>query len=390
VYTYNTLKDEGWVSVSAGITYNKLSDFNKNMTIVAKNPNSSLLDNFTMNANANPNNLSPTYEQLALETGAIYYDNDTTGGRIPSNSYLNDLQRYGRKELQQHMVSTKGSIGEYAFSFGANYSHKFYIGATFGIQDVYYEEIQNHTETNILGDYLKSFAFNQNFNITGTGYNLKVGIIYRPIDEVRLGLAFHTPTFYNLHSEFTTDMNTTFANAATLNATSPTYDYDYYVTTPMKTILSAAFQIGQAGLISVDYENIDYSKATIGADSDPDNYYVGINSNVQNSFKATGNVKIGGELKLGLFALRAGGGFYGNPYKSDQFNKDAKTFSYSGGFGYRDKSFFCDFAYIMIESKYKYKLYDYADQNNNGATTPELADVDSKFGRFIATFGLKF
>ena len=31
-------------------------------------------------------------------------------------------------------------------------------------------------------------------NMTGTGVNFKMGLIVKPINELRLGVAFHTPT----------------------------------------------------------------------------------------------------------------------------------------------------------------------------------------------------
>lgn len=37
-------------------------------------------------------------------------------------------------------------------------------------------------------------------NMTGTGVNFKMGLIVKPINELRLGVAFHTPTFFNVNS----------------------------------------------------------------------------------------------------------------------------------------------------------------------------------------------
>lgn len=32
----------------------------------------------------------------------------------------------------------------------------------------------------------------------GNGVNFKMGVILRPIDNIRLGFAFHTPTYYTM------------------------------------------------------------------------------------------------------------------------------------------------------------------------------------------------
>ena len=213
VYTYNTNRDEGWVSASFGMAYNRLNDFNRNVTITAVNPYSSLLDGYISNLNWNnvgnedlsSNYLYENYEGLAKKTDAIWYSN----GR-----YTNDFdanQKWG--ETQTRVITTNGGIGEYAFSFGANYSHKLYLGLTLGIDNLNYKEIKTHTESgtpNITGFELDNFTFTDYFRTWGTGYNLKLGMIYKPIDFLRLGFAFHTPTYYVLSSEYYTAMDATY------------------------------------------------------------------------------------------------------------------------------------------------------------------------------------
>ncbi|MDP4208941.1 MAG: hypothetical protein Q8928_09020 [Bacteroidota bacterium] len=403
VYTFNTNKDQGWVSTSLGVTYNRLSDFNRNITIVGKNTNSSMLDEFIMNANSVPgttlnekvNNLDYNYELLAWDTYALFYDKKSTSATY--NLFLHDFKDFGYNQDVERTITTKGGIGEYAFSFGANYSHQLYLGATIGIQSVSYDELKSHSEYNNSSDYLTSFTFNDQFNVRGTGYNFKAGLIYRPIELIRIGLAFHTPTFYNLDSEFSTSMSTQFKNSPPDNTQNQTSfysstdvtTYSYKITTPMKTIASVALQ-SQYGILSLDYEFVDYTKAKVRAD---DYAYTTANNNIQNSFRATGNLKIGAELKAGDYAIRGGYGYYGSPYKSDQFNKDASTQSYSFGMGYRGKSFFLDFGYIVFNSTYYHKLYDYeyySTTDNKTYVVPELSKIKSSSGRIIATLGFKF
>ncbi|HEY4787060.1 MAG TPA: hypothetical protein VIH57_13475 [Bacteroidales bacterium] len=406
VYTYNTNKEEGWVSASFGIAYNRLNDFNKNATITAVNPYSSMLDGFTTNLNWNligtgqdiPSTLAndPSYsyyENLAYNTNAIWIDH--TPGSIDSGYFVNDFKDKG--ELQQRIITTKGSIGEYAFSFGANYSNKLYLGATVGIDHVDYQEIKNHNESQTpSSNIMDNFTFIDNFKTWGTGYNIKIGLIYKPIDLIRLGLAFHSPTYYSLSSEFYTSMNVNFKSIPQGLNDTHYYDqtnvatFDYNITTPMRLVTSLAFQFQQLGVLSVDYEFVDYTSAKIRADNDP---FTDVNNLVQNTYRSTGNLKIGAEAKIGDFALRAGFGYYGSPYNSNQFNKDASTTSYSFGLGYRGKSFFLDLGYILFNTKYIYKLYDYEELNttdNKYYIYPETADMNSKYGKIAMTLGFRF
>jgi hypothetical protein len=384
VFAYNSNREMGWVGLSLGFAYNRLIDFNRNITIQTPSASSSYLDEFVYNANNN--NYSDFYEGLAYNTFAIDKDNQ---GYF---SDFDDVGHYGQN--QRRILNIKGGVGEYAFSIAGNYSNKLYVGATFGVQRMRYEENKVHDESNIPGDYLSTFKFTDNYYSYGTGYNFKIGAIYRPIDPVRLGVAFHSPTFYNLESEFDTDMSTSFTTSPTndnkvnFRDNTETQLYDFNVTTPLKLIFSGAFQ-HKFGLISVDYEWVDYSKSKIRGEDDP---FSDVNGIIQSNYRRTGNLKIGGELKLDEFAIRGGYGFYGSPYSSNHINKNANTESYSFGIGYRGESMFIDLGYIAFNTKYKYNLYNHEVQNAQGQWNleTERADLDSRINRFVLTVGFKF
>lgn len=46
--------------------------------------------------------------------------------------------------------------------------------------------------------------------MNGVGTNLKFGVIYRPIPEIRLGAAIHTPTWYNMNYSMATSIYSSF------------------------------------------------------------------------------------------------------------------------------------------------------------------------------------
>jgi hypothetical protein len=382
VLNSNSNKDIGWVSASFGFAYNKLIDFNKNITITGVNNTSSYLDEFLLYANSG--SIDSYYEDLAINSNAIFYS-------IDDGYYLNDFKDFGYGQDQRRMINLKGNVGEYVLSFGANYSNNLFLGATLGIQSVDYSEEKIHDEYNIPGTQLSSFTFNDYFSYKGVGYNFKIGAIYKPIDFLRLGFAFHTPTYYSVKSDYSTDMHTWFYSANE-NKGKDVYsdftEYDFKVTSPLKLIFSGALQ-GKLGVLSFDYEYVDYSASKIRGDNDP---FTDVNQTIQDIYRVTGNLKIGGELKLDQFALRAGYGYYGSPYNSNHFNKNANTQTYSAGFGYRGENFFIDFGYILFDTKYKYNLYSYEapDSNNNWQVYDERADLESKINRFVVTVGFRF
>ena len=85
--------------------------------------------------------------------------------------------------------------------------------------------------------------------------------------------------------------------SANYEAYSPYGDYDYKLETPMKAIFSAAYVIGKAGLISVDYEYVDYSTMKLRDGGDGYNF-LDENQAIEEAYKAVGNLHIGAEYRV--------------------------------------------------------------------------------------------
>ena len=353
VFNNDLHRESGWVSTSFGIGYNRLNSFNQTIYMSGINNNSSLLDNFVDYANGTlPANLNDYYEGVAFDTYAI----DT----VSTTSYFNDFNLDGYGQKQSREVKSKGSTGEYAFSFGANYSHRLYIGATIGIQRVRYEQDIIHTESDP-GDiinYMDYFNFYENLRTTGVGYTFKIGAIARPFDFLRVGAAFHLPTFYNLKDEYSTSMEANFdaedSNLGFQEAFSPLGEYKYQLRSPSRLILSATGTIGKMGMISADYEFVDYTKANLDAN---DYRFEDENAAIDAIYRAAHNLRLGGELRLGLAYLRAGYAFYASPFATSEPNVDADNQILTAGFGFRNKDYFVDFSFSNNSSQTRYYMY---------------------------------
>jgi len=379
VSTYNTNRNEVWVSASFAIGYNRLNDFNQNISIVGHDAHSSLLDEFAANSNGLTSTpASPYYEDLAYNTYLLNIP-DTT---IKPYVYTNVLKGiYGQDQEEQ--ITTRGGIGEYTFSFGANYSNKLYLGLTVGIQSLRYDEVKHHTETEVTPiPEFHSFTLDEYFNTTGTGYNLKLGAIYKPVEMVRLGLAFHLPTFYKLESEFHTNMDAYFDPDPNfddhLNARSDNQINDYNLVTPAHLIGSVALQFGSMGLLSFDYDYVNYPSAKLRSDNDS---YTDINDMIQNNYRSASNFRIGGELRFDNLYLRGGYAYYGTP-NTEKTGKAKASFSQaSAGFGLRTRTFFFDVGVADRFQDEKYYLYH---------TPPAIADIKTSNITGVATFGFRF
>ena len=381
--------ESGVVSFSFGLGFNKLGSFSMNSLAEGANSNNSILTYFSENMNANYYNildkedatLDPYYEKLAWDTYLVNRDD-------VAHEYYNDIKDNNYGQSQRKSTDHRGYINEYLLSLGANFNHKFYLGATVGIHDVYSKENANLYEWDAKNNipYFNDLNFDTYLRTTGSGFNVKIGAIYKPTENLRLGLAVHTPTFYKFHDEYNSSMSaSTFDNGNPLSPDKAGV-YDYEIETPMKAILSGAYVIGKSGLISVDYEIVDYSTAKLKNGSGGYNY-VDENKTVQKAYKSVGNLHIGGEYRVNSsFSLRAGYENYPSAYKSSYLNmanvnSSASNSTVSGGFGFRQGNVFFDAAIKHIMSDENLKLYP---------GSPEMVKYATTQNNVIFTLGYKF
>ena len=374
----------GWQKINMAFGYNRIVNFNNRYYAQGVNNQSSAIDQWVSNLNQNGGvdassiNASSEFYQgtnLAWQTYLIDFDTNAT-----SSPYYSALKKYG--ETQSFTLIEKGSIGESFFSIGANYGNKLYIGAALATDKIKYNYETIYTETIAESDTasnLQSFSLQETISTEGRGYNAKIGIIYKPIDYLRLGASIQTPTYYTMSDQWVTEMESDFKDTA-FYFSDPEGRYDYILITPYRATLSAAVQIGKLGLISADYEIVDYTTARLQSENG-DYSFSTENSAIANQYSATGNLKIGTEWRLNQFKIRAGYGYFGNPIKSELALTKAYS-TYSVGAGYKNDGFFVDVAYNLSKKHGDFYLYD---SSNLKATT-----TSNNIHRITSTVGFRF
>ena len=330
------------------------------------------------------------------------------------------------------MLRSKGSIGEYVLSVGANINNKIYIGASLGIQSVYQRKYIDYVEeyfydtpsqnTPDFGnsglDYqLLRWKLNQSVIVDGTGVNFKAGIVYRPTANLRLGAAIHTPTYYSLDRKFQsaaaglayanndTDPNVTpdkdgyISTANDPNMTSPLLVDDgpngWSFVSPTRLMFGASYTFGERGVISVDYERDWYNGIRIkdnpsGLDSQ--SWY---NDSFRQNFKASNIVRVGAEFKpLPVLSLRAGFGYSGSMVRDDEFPPASpvikQTTYYGAGVGFvLSRGVLLDLAYQYVSSKLSDYYLFYAE-DKVGYTESALYSTDINRHNVALTLGFRF
>lgn len=326
-------------------------------------------------------------------------------------------------------VRERGRTNEYTFNFGGNVSNVVYFGIGLGIMDLDYEMISSHDENlfNTSGFVPKKEKIEEpdkyeiyNYPITasnfslwnrlkteGTGFNVKLGLIARVTDYWRLGLAFHTPTYYSMSDYYMASVDNAYTYVNTnVNETlserdvtdSPEGRYDYSLVTPWKFMASTAFIIGKKGIVSFDYEYMAYDKMSL---SETDGLEMNdVNDDISSYFKAGHTFRVGGEYRITpQLSARLGYANQLSPMKvstgdalniagmAPHYTLDRGTQYYTCGLGYRFGIFYADMAYIHKNAKSD--VLAFSPIPSTGLTS-EVATLHAKNNSFILTLGFKF
>lgn len=402
-FNYNlNFHNIGWVSsfkpsgdsrlnMNIAIGYNQLNDYNSQSQANHFNSEVSLMNSFVQNANQvtgfsnDPDalydsDLTFAHEYLAWETYQLNYDSSASEWFSNVDDFVSNIDSIG--VIQRNITDTKGSLGEYFLSFAVNYAHKLYIGTSVGLQRINYETSTTHRETerNKDIDGFESLEFTEHETHSGTGFNLKLGAIYKPTKFLRIGTSIHTPTFFNLEYDWYNSMNSDFDTHGPYSSESETQNFSYKLNSPFRLNSGIALISEKIGLISVDYEYVDYSFMQL-REGENNIQFVYENDSINETFQATHNLRLGGELKLDEFYVRLGYAYYQTPYKSRYDDHQSNTQIYSGGFGYRGKSFFIDASYSRSVWQEKKQVF---------STIDNLTNEEFTRSKFMITTGFRF
>jgi len=358
----------------------------------------------SINEALNSNTPYPYTSAPALYTYLI----DTT--RVNNNLFVmgapENILNAGQALRQDYSKRTHGGLYELALGFGGTQDSKILYGATLAIPLIAYSSStifkETDTSSNAFNKF-KSAQFQDDFKTTGSGLDLKAGVIYRPSEFIRVGLAIHTPSILFLKDTRTTYCSTVLESDSgtieSFDVSSTTFtngiagESKYRQSTPLKAILSASYVFRevedvtkQRAFLTADIEYVANGGNRFHSDNEAptveeENYYKSLNKVIKDLYRSTINFRFGGEIKYHTVMGRLGFAYYGSPYEDKTFR--ANKMLLSGGIGYRDKGFFIDLTYVHNISKDANFPYRLSDRANTFATTRDNRNT------FAVTFGVK-
>lgn len=396
-------------SFTFGLGINRVADFNNHVYYRGVNTKSSysekyleeLIDNNVTDPNVAARNF-PYGSSLAFNTyliDALFNPDSSVSGYITQANPAFGL-------LQENTIYTTGGITDIALGAGLNVQEKWYFGGTLSFPVLNYYRDATYRESDQSGNTNNDFNYfeaKETLETKGIGINGKFGVIFKPTDDVRLGLAAHTPALYSITDNYVAEVITDLegyggegirhqssTDIPDVNgSTGQPLESRYNIITPWRLILSGTYLFHgvedveqQRGFITADIEYVNYQTASFKAqrnDNEAKDYYTSLNKTIKNLYSNALNVRLGGELKFNTFMVRLGGAYYGNPYQNEKSN----LIKVSGGVGYRNKGFFMDVTYVYSTNKdinYPYRLQDKAN-------VP--AFLKNNAGTIVATIGFK-
>jgi hypothetical protein len=284
-------------------------------------------------------------------------------------------------------VENEGSMSQISFSYGANYKNKLFLGASLGINTISYRSTKTYNEE-FLDDSDQTSLFSslqENLLLDGSGVNLGLGLIYKPVDQLNLGLNFKSPTWNRFDEEYDADIfanffppyeDPEFGSIAESDAETDIFISSYNLRTPMRFGAGFTYFFGKNGFITADANFLDYSTANLRSNvfnTAQDNQEIG------SLYGQTINYSAGGELRIKKLRIRAGYAFFGDPM-ANPGTLDRSTTQLSGGIGIKLPSFSIDFALVNSRFNNYYSSYPGSD----------LAITDNEQTTGMLTLGFNF
>ena len=403
-------KDSDWVSSSLTFSFHsRYNTFIGQTDITGVNTESSLARHFASEAEGIPSQNFELDQPSQPFTGALAW---WTFLIDPANAAETEYTTMVQGDvLQQKRIETEGRHSEFSFAYAANYRNKLMIGVNVGFPRIRFEQESLHYEEaaddnsyypifdengNEVGrEDFGSLAYREEMSVSSralSGINATVGLLMLPNDWLRLGASFTTPTTITLEERYRASLDTEFitemdngdvyvdeyGDASSINV------IDYRVNTPMRAHFSAGFVLGGKVLINAETEIVRYNGMQLLQTRRTNFNFDDTNNLVSDLFHTTANYRLGFEYRIHpAFSLRAGGGYFGSPYKSrHQTDNDMSRIMYSFGGGYRTGSFYFDVAFNTIQWSEDFYLYNpqiIQSSNLNRSITQVLTTVGYRF-----------
>ena len=396
----------GLLSSNFSFSYNRIANFNRSLNIKSGDAASSMTDYMAyLTGNISGNDLAYTNSYEPFDNVNVpWLSVMAYEGKLMNETVSNGVSTWSSalgnsgSVTPSYLVTEKGYVDEYSLGWAGNFNNKFFLGTTINFRSLNYSSTSSYGE--LFSDNRGMMNLRDSIYSTGTGFNLNIGAIYSPMDNIRLGLSVHSPTIYSISDNYYSRLSFDFAGYAGYSGT-PEGSSNYQLQGPTQINLSAAYIFGTKGLLSAEYDYSNYTGIRLMDTNGSSQSFSDENQGMSQMLADVSTIKIGAEYKLtDNFALRAGYAYstnatdpnaaklvrYNTVRTDSEFYRNNSTNYFSAGFGYREANWYIDCAYMnkMLNESF----YPYNSNNLDIAVNP--AKVITNTNNLVVTLGLKF
>lgn len=374
----DTSRKSEWNKIAVALNYENTNNFDNSIFSAGINPNNSIGNYFLNKAQGLPleflelqpgESITELYSYLGQTIGLGFpaqqamlgYQGFLFEADDPNNpdntEYYTNIPTDGNY-YQENYIKSLGFNGKLTANLATSYKNRLFLGVNLNAHFTDYTRVSSVYEGNnnpifSTGTTVTELQFDNELYTYGNGFSFNLGAIAKVSDEIRIGLAYESPTWYRLNDEL--------SQRLIVNSTDGTNDFQdviapnvvniyetYKLQTPSKWTLSGSYIFDKKGLLSVDFTKKNYGNTRFKPTNDDvfNTINTQIDLNLQNAYE----LRIGGEYKIKQWSLRGGYRFEESPYKVDYAMGDLT--GYSAGIGYNFGESRLDFAFSNSHRNY--------------------------------------
>ncbi len=434
VTTYDTGRRHGIKRYSLGFSYNATNNYTHRFNAAGVNLDNSYAASLASSADGfakdvlgaedwyyygDASRMPAWVDMVGYRSGMINSVDGMDGAYIALTESMDGQGnfRLAAPVFQQYGRQSTGYKSDFVVNFGANVSDVFYFGVNLGVINLKYNQVQYWQESPESEDEFPTIGYSdgttarfsnllmqQNYRASGTGLYLKAGVLWRPTASLRLAAAVQTPATVRITERYGYKGQVTLSGKASPSASSPEDEWSYQIRMPLRVNAGLAYSVGNAAVLSADYEFVNYGAsryATLssGDDSFVETSFSGVNADISANLGGTHMLRVGAEVKPHpAVAIRAG---YNLTTGAEKEFASLLRHAFSLGAGWSSSgSFYLDAAVRLrtVPAEYLIPYYYYVATDPNryyekyireDVITPEI-EVKSMFVDALLTLGWRF
>ncbi|MPR36868.1 hypothetical protein [Salmonirosea aquatica] len=397
-----------WKRTSLGVSFSRQQSFQNIFSYQGRNNRSAYVDaavdqanNRNISAEALDQEYDVDFQQATSLEGAyyqLYMINPSTAAGPPYVRYDRDspTDQFGSFEAT-------GAHTQWNFAYAGNYDDKVYVGASIGFNRIKYNYSSALEDQYVGGTVLRGSRHTEDLNVTGSGVNIALGVIYKASPELQFGLAVTSPTFMAIKETFNELVQADIIGIPQTDANgNPVYfvpdvteiglqpnDFEYTIQSPLRASAGATYFFGKNGFITgtaeyMGYRGMRVSTSTLNA-NDNSAFRNDNKREIEDTYTSAVNARLGGEYRAGVFRARVGFAYLIDPYRINLDNIDRSKMLFSGGVGFRNDRFFADVTGVYNAYTSAYTPYVLNNQGDYGSV-----EIQNRSVNVLLTLGTFF